>query len=59
VPLVLLIAAITKGSLPLIGLTLALVAFVAWLGYRDRALDRRLARSEDLGGGLKDERDGP
>ena len=44
---VLVLAALAEGSLPMIGLALALLAVLAWLAYRDRALDRRLARSEE------------
>jgi hypothetical protein len=44
---VLVLAALAEGSLPMIGFALALLAVLAWLAYRDRALDRRLARSAD------------
>lgn len=44
---VLVLAALAEGSLPMIGLALALLAVLAWLAYRDRALDRRLAHFED------------
>lgn len=44
---VLVLAALAEGSLPMIGLALALFGALAWLAYRDRTLDRRLARSED------------
>lgn len=43
---VLILAALAKGSLPMIGLAAALLGVLGWLAYRDRALDRRLARSE-------------
>jgi Flp pilus assembly protein TadB len=43
---VLVLAALAKGSLPMIGLALVLLGVLAWLAYRDRALDRRLASSE-------------
>lgn len=44
---VLVLAALAKGSLPMIGLALALLAVLAWLAHRDRALDSRLGRSEN------------
>jgi hypothetical protein len=50
---ILLLAAIAEGSVLLIGLALAFLGFVAWLGRRDRALDRRLASAEDLDAGVR------
>lgn len=44
---VLILAALAEGSLPMIGLAFALLAVLAWLAYRDRSLDTRLARSEN------------
>lgn len=44
---VLVLAALGEGSVPMIGLALALLGVVAWLAHRDRTLDRRLASSED------------
>jgi len=45
---VLLLAALAEGSLPMIGFALVLLGVLAWLAYRNRILNRRLARSEDL-----------
>lgn len=51
-----LLAAIVEGSVPMIGMALAFLALVVWLRRRDRGLDRRLARVEDLGAGPDAER---
>jgi len=45
----LLLAAIAEGSLPLIGMALVFLGLVVLLRRRDRGLDRKLARVEDLG----------
>jgi len=43
-----LLAAIAEGSVPMIGMALAFLGLVVLLRRRDRGLDRRLARVEDL-----------